>query len=154
MKTKYIALTALIAAPLLWASSASAQDYCREYQRTITVGGMMQNGYGTACYMPDGSWKITDLQGPQAAQYAVREDIYNDFGRSAPPVVVVNNPRPVVYYQPRPVYRPTPSYSSVYFSFGNDKRWDRHDRWDRNDRWDRHDRHDNHRGRGRGHDRH
>ncbi len=32
--------------------------YCREFQQTITVGGQQQNGYGTACQQPDGSWKI------------------------------------------------------------------------------------------------
>lgn len=33
-------------------------QYCREYQQTITVGGKTQNGYGTACRQPDGSWEI------------------------------------------------------------------------------------------------
>jgi surface antigen len=37
--------------------NASGQ-YCREYQQTITVGGEKQQGYGTACRQPDGSWKI------------------------------------------------------------------------------------------------
>ena len=32
--------------------------YCREFTQTITVGGQTQNGYGTACRQPDGSWKI------------------------------------------------------------------------------------------------
>jgi len=32
--------------------------YCREFQQTITVGGQTQQGYGTACKQPDGSWKI------------------------------------------------------------------------------------------------
>lgn len=32
--------------------------YCREYQQTIIVGGRPVEGYGTACQMPDGSWKI------------------------------------------------------------------------------------------------
>jgi surface antigen len=31
---------------------------CREFQQTITVGGQTQEGYGTACRQPDGSWKI------------------------------------------------------------------------------------------------
>jgi surface antigen len=31
---------------------------CREYQQTITVGGRSQEGYGTACRQPDGSWRI------------------------------------------------------------------------------------------------
>jgi hypothetical protein len=35
-------------------------QYCREYQALVYVGGQRQNGYGTACYMPDGSWKVVD----------------------------------------------------------------------------------------------
>ncbi|HEX6979265.1 MAG TPA: hypothetical protein VF342_08190 [Alphaproteobacteria bacterium] len=34
--------------------------YCREYQRTATIGGRPQQVYGTACLMPDGSWQIAD----------------------------------------------------------------------------------------------
>jgi surface antigen len=37
--------------------SSSGQN-CREYQQTITVGGRTEEGYGTACREPDGSWKI------------------------------------------------------------------------------------------------
>lgn len=33
-------------------------QYCREYQQTVTVGGQTQDAYGTACRQPDGSWKI------------------------------------------------------------------------------------------------
>lgn len=33
-------------------------SYCREFQQTVTVGGEMQEAYGTACRQPDGSWKI------------------------------------------------------------------------------------------------
>lgn len=32
--------------------------YCREYQSTVSVGGAPQPGYGTACLMPDGQWRI------------------------------------------------------------------------------------------------
>ncbi len=32
--------------------------YCREYQQTVTVGGQTEQGYGTACRQPDGSWEI------------------------------------------------------------------------------------------------
>jgi hypothetical protein len=35
-------------------------QYCREYQALVFVGGQKQNGYGTACYQPDGSWKVID----------------------------------------------------------------------------------------------
>lgn len=32
--------------------------YCREYQTTATIGGKLQQAYGTACRQPDGSWQI------------------------------------------------------------------------------------------------
>jgi surface antigen len=32
--------------------------FCREYQQTIYVGGQAQQGYGTACRQPDGSWQV------------------------------------------------------------------------------------------------
>jgi len=31
---------------------------CREFQQEITVGGDRQQGYGTACQNPDGSWQL------------------------------------------------------------------------------------------------
>lgn len=31
---------------------------CREYQTTVTVAGVKQPAYGTACLEPDGSWHI------------------------------------------------------------------------------------------------
>jgi surface antigen len=34
--------------------------YCREYQSTIVVGGKTEQGYGTACRQPDGSWKVVN----------------------------------------------------------------------------------------------
>ena len=36
----------------------TTSGYCREFQTTVTVGGKVQNAYGTACRQPDGSWKI------------------------------------------------------------------------------------------------
>lgn len=38
----------------------TAGIYCREYRQTINVGGKVQEGYGTACRQPDGSWKIKE----------------------------------------------------------------------------------------------
>ena len=32
--------------------------YCREFTQTLMVGGTAQNGYGTACRMPDGQWQM------------------------------------------------------------------------------------------------
>jgi surface antigen len=33
-------------------------QYCREYTQTLTVGGKTEQGYGTACRQPDGSWQV------------------------------------------------------------------------------------------------
>ena len=33
-------------------------QYCREYQKTITIEGRQHRAYGTACRMPDGSWQV------------------------------------------------------------------------------------------------
>ncbi len=35
-------------------------QYCREFTQKISVGNKVQEGYGTACRQPDGSWKITE----------------------------------------------------------------------------------------------
>lgn len=35
-------------------------QYCREYTQTIVVGGKKQEGYGTACRQPDGTWQIVE----------------------------------------------------------------------------------------------
>ncbi len=40
--------------------TSSNGRYCREYQQTIVVGGKSQNGYGTACQQPDGSWEVVN----------------------------------------------------------------------------------------------
>jgi surface antigen len=31
---------------------------CREFQQTIVVGGQTQQGVGTACRQPDGTWRV------------------------------------------------------------------------------------------------
>ena len=35
-------------------------QYCREYQQQVIVGGKLVEGYGKACRMPDGSWKVSN----------------------------------------------------------------------------------------------
>lgn len=35
-------------------------QYCREFQQTITIAGEENQGFGTACRQPDGSWKIVN----------------------------------------------------------------------------------------------
>ncbi len=36
------------------------QEYCREYQQTVMIGGQEETAYGTACRQPDGSWKVVN----------------------------------------------------------------------------------------------
>ena len=40
--------------------STESGTYCREFQSEIIVGGKKQDGYGTACRQPDGTWRIID----------------------------------------------------------------------------------------------
>ena len=40
--------------------TSSSGSYCREFQRTVTIGGQTEEAYGTACRQPDGSWQIVD----------------------------------------------------------------------------------------------
>lgn len=35
-------------------------QYCREFTQKITVGGRTEQGHGTACRQPDGSWQIVN----------------------------------------------------------------------------------------------
>jgi hypothetical protein len=35
-------------------------QYCREYQGTVTVNGRSEQSYGTACLMPDGTWRVVN----------------------------------------------------------------------------------------------
>ena len=36
------------------------QEYCREYQQTVMIGGQEETAYGTACRKPDGSWQVVN----------------------------------------------------------------------------------------------
>lgn len=40
------------------ASAPQQQQNCREFQKTVTIGGQSQKAFGTTCQQPDGSWKI------------------------------------------------------------------------------------------------
>lgn len=50
-------ISAVPASPVF--QTASGQ-YCREYQAGITVAGAPQRSYGTACLMPDGTWRVVN----------------------------------------------------------------------------------------------
>lgn len=148
--------------PFAFAEDAEAREYCREYQKTIRVGGSTQSGYGTACQQQDGSWMIVDSRG--------NVDPFEDLYQSNAVIVAQDRPvyfdygprlRPVTYYVPRRqhYYRPQPG---LYIGFNNgfhDRDWNRNRHWHgnhhgRNHRdWDRHDR-DNDRNNGRNHRKH
>lgn len=36
----------------------TSSGYCREYQTTIIVDGRPETGRGTACRLPDGTWRV------------------------------------------------------------------------------------------------
>ncbi|MCB1531706.1 MAG: hypothetical protein KDJ35_02440 [Alphaproteobacteria bacterium] len=40
------------------AAQAAHNEYCREYTKTVYVGGRPVESYGTACLQPDGAWRI------------------------------------------------------------------------------------------------
>lgn len=79
----------------------SRGQVCREFITTITIGGEQQQGYGTACRQPDGTWQIV-----------------ND--KPSAQVATVAN-RPVYVYQPAERYYVYPhAYDNpypIYFSF-------------------------------------
>jgi surface antigen len=44
---------------------AAEGRYCREFTTQVNIGGRVEDAYGTACRMPDGSWQIQDqVSGP------------------------------------------------------------------------------------------
>ena len=69
MNTKRLLLLGGIILPTMLAGVAKADDghiyknkghgkYCREYQKTVTIGNHIEKAYGTACLQPDGSWEM------------------------------------------------------------------------------------------------
>jgi len=90
------------------ASQAEAAGYCREFTQTVTVGGRLQSGYGTACMQPDGSWQIVS-QGnlPQVpSHYRAPEPVQYVIIRQQRVLVS----QPVVYYNQRYYRSPPPRY--------------------------------------------
>lgn len=152
MTFKKIILAGAVLAPFLFAAApAEAREYCREYNKSITVGGRYESGYGTACMQPDGSWMIVESHGTV--------DPFEELRRERD-VVIIADQRPVYYnygpafrpvtYYPRPTYRHYERQPGFFFSITNYERDRGHHHWN-------HDRrHHGHRwnGRGRGHDHH
>lgn len=115
---KYLLTAAVVLAAGMFAvpEDAAAGDYCREYTRTVNIGGRLQDAYGTACLQPDGSWMI------------VGEGLGNDIPSNVNNVDYVIHDGPqtivpprVVYYERPPVYyyqAPRPRPYSVWYNDG------------------------------------
>lgn len=69
---------------------------CREFQQTIVIGGRDEQGYGTACRQPDGTWRIVSAQ-PAAVPVEQRTTVYV---REAPRPDYYNPYYPYGYYAP------------------------------------------------------
>jgi surface antigen len=74
---------------------------CREFITSIVIGGREEQGYGTACRQPDGSWQI--VAGEQSVV--------------APPPTVVFSPPPRYYFYPYGFYDPYRIYLSFSFVY-------------------------------------
>jgi hypothetical protein len=155
-KTRYVLIAALAAVPFLMPTQAEAgrnnNRYCREYTKTVRIGGEMQSAYGTACMQPDGSWEMVSFNG--------HEDLFDDVERNTSRgkgrLVRVER-RPVDYYYPiyerpyyRTYYRQPANVFTFYWSDNDGRRRD----WRRDRDNDRgRDRHHNRRGHHRDRDR-
>jgi surface antigen len=80
---------------------------CREFISTIIIGGQEQQGYGTACRQPDGTWQIVSNEPatPQPPPAAEQTNIY------------VDNPPPAYYYFPSDFYYPYHIYLSFAYVY-------------------------------------
>lgn len=74
---------------------------CREFIKTIIIGEKEEQGYGTACRQPDGSWQIVSAQQPASPP-------------PQPGTVYVHTPVDRYYAYPAEVYSRFP----IYLSFG------------------------------------
>jgi hypothetical protein len=95
---------------------ASAQDsYCREYTRSVYIGGQREEAYGTACMQPDGSWMIVGegLGGDIPENVTKVNYIIHDDRRDFVPARVVYVEPKYKYYKYK---KPPPSF--VWYNNG------------------------------------
>jgi hypothetical protein len=154
MKRKFILVAALAALPLISPGKAEAREYCREYTKTIRIGGQVEIGYGQACKRGGDTWEIVKLSGPGHARGAVRERIYDDLYDRGYRVIVVNDyDHP--HYDRRVRYvdydRSRPALFGFYFS-DNDDRHDYRRGHHHGHKYKK--KHHGHHGHGRGHKKH
>ena len=46
--------------PVRTIQNTNTGQVCREYQTSVTIGGRVEQGYGTACRTADGDWRLTN----------------------------------------------------------------------------------------------
>jgi len=133
-------IAALVAFAGLTTPAKADDGYCREYTRTVNIGGRMQDAYGNACLQPDGSWMI------------VGEGLGNDIPDNVTDVqyVIHDNtrvivPQRVVYYNRAPVRPVAPVfvwYQNGFYRHGHytpyrqTYNWNRYDHNYHNSNWD------------------
>jgi hypothetical protein len=156
MRNKFLILTALVAFPFFGAAEVRAEEYCREYTKNVYIGGRTEQAYGTACYRPDGSWEIVDLEGSDYGRNQVRDvmyqDLQNDYRRTPYREVVVRERYSKPYYSH---YKKANYYEPIVFNFGYRDRDHDRDKYYKKQKYNKakYNRHDRHHDRGRrGHD--
>lgn len=108
-------------------SHAQTTPYCREYTRHVTIGGVSQEAYGTACQQPDGSWQIMNQANGAPGPGAVVNPAYTPV--PPPPVgsdvtYIIHDDVPIyvdpgyIHYGPwHGYYHPYP-YAPYYYGHG------------------------------------
>lgn len=99
------------AAPAPPMQVAQSDPTCREFQQSITVGGQVQEGWGTTCLQPDGTWKIMRSAQPAAAPPP-------QVAAAPPPPAVVVPQYPAYGYYPYPYPYPYYYYPAYGFAGG------------------------------------
>ncbi len=87
------------------AGRSSSDEYCREYQTTVTIGGRTEQAYGIACRKPDGSWQTGNANPSrlQHRQVVVQQPVQHRYVRQ--PVQRVVTAAPQSYGQMNCNYR-------------------------------------------------
>lgn len=87
---------------------------CREFIQNIFIGGREEQGYGTACRQPDGSWQIVSDEAPPEISAPPARERTTVYIRETPRVYSY----PYRYYEPGGYYYPSYYPFSLSFSLG------------------------------------
>jgi hypothetical protein len=89
--------TGTVSAVTTTTAAKANQPYCREYTQTFKVDNKIQNGYGTACLQPDGSWaiqKVPTAKLPTYGQVAIEDRPVMYVEKNGYPYLVPLDPYP------------------------------------------------------------